>query len=141
MKTIIIIALSIINLYAIFMIFRVQNNKEIQTKIITTVVLVIVTYIIVKVIYGIASIGVDEVIVNQSRNLVEFTFLPINIIAVDFPLMIILNKEGDKLRNKKLIILAIWALIVIAMECSFIKSIDLGISHMQDQIRSNVVNG
>lgn len=140
MKITIIIALSIINIFAIFMLYKIQNVRGVQTKMVTTLVLVIVTYIIVKVIYGIASVGIGSEVINNSRNFIEFAFLPINIIALDFPLTIIMNKERNETRSKKIAAWTIIAIIIATLECSFIKSTNLDIVKMQNQIKSNTVN-
>ena len=124
----------IINLASAFVIFKVLSNIELKNKIILIAIGEIVMYVILFVVYGISSVGVNETIVNASRQIIIFTFLPINIICIELPIMLSFKKlqQGDIDNNKfktRMAISIIIGIIVLLLEFNYIKDIQDGISN------------
>ena len=124
----------IINLASAFVIFKVLSNIELKNKIILIAIGEIVMYVILFVVYGISSVGVNETIVNASRQIIIFTFLPINIICIELPIMLSFKKlqQGDIDNNKfktRMAISIIIGIIILILEFNYIKDIQDGISN------------
>ena len=134
MSTALIAFIVIINLASIFVIYKVLSNIELKNKIILVVIGEIVMYVILFIVYGISSAGVNETIVNSSRQIILFTFLPINIICIELPIMLSLKKlqqgdiDNDKF-NRRMAITLIIGIIILILEFNYIKNIQAGISN------------
>ncbi len=134
MSTALIAFIVIINLASIFVIYKVLSNIELKNKIILVVIGEIVMYVILFIVYGISSAGVNETIVNSSRQIILFTFLPINIICIELPIMLSLKKlqqgdiDNDKF-NRRMAITLIIGIIILILEFNYIKNIQTGISN------------
>lgn len=139
MKDIIDVSIIVLNVFVIFMLFKLQKEKNISKSIAMTAVIYILNLVIINVVYKIGSLGISNIVSNASRNLIIFSFLPINIIAMAFPIMIFMSLESSANRNKKMLILIIIDLIIIISECKFIKSIQLNIENINDNIINNSV--
>lgn len=134
MSTALIAFIVIINLASIFVIYKVLSNIELKNKIILVVIGEIVMYVILFIVYGISSAGVNETIVNSSRQIILFTFLPINIICIELPIMLSLKKlqqgdiDNDKF-NRRMAKTLIIGIIILILEFNYIKNIQTGISN------------
>ena len=134
MSTALIAFIVIINLASVFVIYKVLSNIELKNKIILVVIGEIVMYVILFIVYGISSAGVNETIVNSSRQIILFTFLPINIICIELPIMLSLKKlqqgdiDNDKF-NRRMAITLIIGIIILILEFNYIKNIQTGISN------------
>ena len=109
-------------------------NIELKNKIILIVIGEIVMYVILFILYGISSSGVNETVVNNSRQIILFTILPINIICIELPLMLTLKKlqQGDIENSqfkKRMAICLIIAVIILVLEFAYIRDIQAGISN------------
>ena len=76
METAIIAFIIIINLATILVVYKSLSNIELKNKIILIVIGEIVMYVILFILYGISSSGVNETVVNNSRQIILFTILP-----------------------------------------------------------------
>ena len=134
MNTVLIAFIVVINLASVFVIYKVLSNIELKNKIILVVIGEIVMYVILFIVYGISSAGVNETIVNSSRQIILFTFLPINIICIELPIMLSLKKlqqgdiDNDKF-NRRMAITLIIGIIILILEFNYIKNIQTGISN------------
>ena len=134
MSTVLIAFIVVINLASAFVIFKVLSNIELKNKIILVVIGEIVMYVILFIVYEISSAGVNETIVNSSRQIILFTFLPINIICIELPIMLSLKKlqqgdiDNDKF-NRRMAITLIIGIIILILEFNYIKNIQTGISN------------
>ena len=134
MSTALIAFIVIINLASVFVIYKVLSNIELKNKIILVAIGEIVMYVILFIVYGISSAGVNETIVNSSRQIILFTFLPINIICIELPIMLSLKKlqqgdiDNDKF-NRRMAITLIIGIIILILEFNYIKNIQTGISN------------
>ena len=134
METAIIAFIVIMNLASILVIFKALSNIELKNKIILFAIGEIVMYVILYIVYSISSAGANELVVNSSRQIILFTLLPINIVCLEFPLMLTLKKlqQGDiddSQFKKRMIICLIVCIIVLALEFVYIKDIQAGISN------------
>ena len=136
MINIIVISLIVLNLFAIFMLYKMLNGTDKKFRIVTTIILIIVNFVLVNIIYSISKIGVEEIVARGARNFLIFTMLPINLITMASPLAIQISKarndniEKDKF-IKNIIVLIIIDVIIICVECGYIKNIQLGIERMK----------
>ncbi len=134
METAIIAFIVIMNLASILVIFKALSNIELKNKIILFAIGEIVMYVILYIVYSISSAGANELVVNSSRQIILFTLLPINIVCLEFPLMLTLKKlqQGDIVDSqfkKRMIICLIVCIIVLVLEFIYIKDIQAGISN------------
>ena len=134
METAIIAFIVIMNLASILIIFKALSNIELKNKIILFAIGEIVMYVILYIVYSISSAGANELVVNSSRQIILFTLLPINIVCLEFPLMLTLKKlqQGDiddSQFKKRMIICLIVCIIVLVLEFIYIKDIQAGISN------------
>lgn len=142
MINIIIISLIILNAFAILMLFKMLKGTETQFKIISAGILIIVNLIIVNIIYAIGKIGIAQEVAQKAKPLILFTILPINLILMASPIAVQLSKarngdiEKDKFA-KNIIIFIIIDIVIICLECAYIKNIQLGIEEMGRGINDN----
>ena len=134
METAIIAFIVIMNLASILVIFKALSNIELKNKIILVAIGEIVMYVILYIVYSISSAGANELVVNSSRQIILFTLLPINIVCLEFPLMLTLKKlqQGDiddSQFKKRMTICLIVFIIVLVLEFVYIKDIQAGISN------------
>lgn len=134
METAIIAFIVIMNLASILVIFKALSNIELKNKIILVAIGEIVMYVILYIVYSISSAGANELVVNSSRQIILFTLLPINIVCLEFPLMLTLKKlqQGDiddSQFKKRMTICLIVCIIVLVLEFVYIKDIQGGISN------------
>ena len=135
MKSIILISIIILNLFSIFMLYKMLKGTDTKFRIVTTIVLIIVNMILVNIIYGIGKIGIAEEIAKSSKNLIFFTMLPINLIVMASPMAVQISKARlEEIEKEKffrnIIICLIIDVVILCLECNYIKSIQLGIERM-----------
>ena len=139
MINIIVIFLIILNLFAISMLIKMLKGTETQFKVISIIILVAVNLIIANIIYAIAQIGIAEEVAQKSKPMILFTMLPINLIVIASPIAIQIRKarlgeiEKDKF-IKNIIVCIIIDVILLCLECAYIKNIQLGIEEMGRRI-------
>ena len=126
----------ILNLVAITILYRSLGNIEIKNKIAITIIGILLMYIILYVIYNISSKGIESAVVQASRQMIIFAFLPINLICIATPILMQIRKLKEKdLTNekfkKKIIIYFIIAIVILVIECIYIKDIQTGIAKFE----------
>lgn len=126
----------ILNIVAIFIFYKSLGKMEIKNKLAITLLGWILMYIILYILYGISSNGVEEIVAKASKQLLIFAFLPINIVCTGVPMMIQFRKlKGKEIKNEqfknKMIILGIIAIIILIIECIYIKDIQKGIEQFK----------
>ena len=134
METAIIAFIVIMNLAAVLVIYRSLSNIELKNKLILLAIGEIVMYVILFIVYGISSAGANELVANSSRQIILFTLLPINVVCIEFPLMLLFKKlqQGDIEKdsfNKRMIFCLIACILILVLEFIYIKSIQAGISN------------
>lgn len=139
METAIIAFIVIMNLAAVLVIYRSLSNIELKNKLILLAIGEIVMYVILFIVYGISSAGANELVANSSRQIILFTLLPINVVCIEFPLMLLFKKlqQGDIEKdsfNKRMIFCLIACILILVFEFIYIKSIQAGISNFGTSI-------
>lgn len=139
METAIIAFIVIMNLAAVLVIYRSLSNIELKNKLILLAIGEIVMYVILFIVYGISSAGANELVANSSRQIILFTLLPINVVCIEFPLMLLFKKlqQGDIEKdsfNKRMIFCLIACILILVLEFIYIKSIQAGISNFGTSI-------
>ncbi len=140
MQNIIVTLLIIFNIFGIFILLKMTKGKEIVTRIILTISLIILNYIILNVIYKIASIGVDSDVTSASKIMLIFAFMPINLVAIASPIAIATNEK--KMEAKKNIILrnVIITIIILVFEIIALKNIQIGIEDIRNKRSIGIEN-
>lgn len=138
MRTILIVSITAINIFAIVLNFKMlkgQKNTNITTYL---AVQEVVLLIIGKIIFNIATIGIDAAVSSTSQNMILFLFQGMNMIIISAPLAKIFASSKDEKNEKrkesffnKLIIWVIITIILIIGECIYIKNIENGILSMK----------
>ena len=139
METAIIAFIVIMNLAAVLVIYRSLSNIELKNKLILLAIGEIVMYVILFIVYGISSAGADELVANSSRQIILFTLLPINVVCIEFPLMLLFKKlqQGDIEKdsfNKRMIFCFFFCILILVLEFIYIISIQAGISNFGTSI-------
>ena len=126
----------ILNLAAIACLYKILGRIEINNKMVIIGICLIAMYSILFVIYSLSTIGMDGNIANTSRQVVLFTFLPVNVILGIVPSIIQIMKLKDKLLEKekfqkRLIICLVLAVILLIVDYVYMKDIQIGIANFK----------
>ena len=136
MTNIITISIIVLNLFSIFILFNMLKGLEIKFRIIVTVLLMLINFILANLIFSIGQAGVEGELIGNVRNMLVFSMLPVNVILMAAPLAIQINKiksqyiEKDKFM-KNIIICIVIDIILIIVECNYVKGIISGIVDLQ----------
>ena len=146
--TLFILVANVVGLLLVYHSFdkRIDKNK----KFMYTMICFGVMYILTLIIYFFSSIGINnENVSESSRNLITFTFVPINTIVL-LPILIrsFNNKKTNKITmeqlNRTTIIMIIIAIALIIIEFFSFKNIQKGIiqifNERQNEANMNLVN-
>ena len=139
MEIITIAFIIILNIVAISIVLKSLGDIEIKNKIAITLLGVILMYAILYIIYNISSANVDKNIITASRQLILFTFLPINILCILVPILLqfkkLKNKEINEQKFKfKIILFIIIGIIILFIENMYIKDIQHGIENFNNNV-------
>ena len=139
MEIITIAFIIILNIVAISIVLKSLGDIEIKNKIAITLLGVILMYAILYIIYNISSANVDKYIITASRQLILFTFLPINILCILVPILLqfkkLKNKEINEPKFKfKIILFIIIGIIILFIENMYIKDIQHGIENFNNNV-------
>lgn len=132
MKTLIIVFLIMINIFAIILNWKMLKGFDISKKVIFIVIGEIVIFIVANILYGISGGGIPEAIHDKSKKLVIPTFLAINMIVIFSNFAKQINKKAldeidYKTFKKRISIAIILSVIILFLECIYMKNIQLGI--------------
>ena len=146
--TLFILVANVVGLLLVYHSFdkRIDKNK----KLMYTMICFGVMYILTLIIYFFSSLGINnENVSESSRNLITFTFVPINTIVL-LPILIrsFNNKKTNKITmeqlNRTTIIMIIIAIALIIIEFFSFKNIQKGIiqifNERQNEANMNLVN-
>ena len=135
MKSIIIAFLVILNVFAIIFNWKMMKGYENSKKIILIVIGEALMFAIVNIIYGISASNIPQEIHEYSKSWINLTFLAINMIVIYSSIVKQINRKtfeeiDEKTFKRKIMIWAIVSLIIIIVECIYMKNIQLGILDM-----------
>ncbi len=138
MRTILIVSIIAINIFAIVLNIKMLKGRENNNIVTYLVVQEIVLLIIEKIIFNIATIGIDAAVSSTSQNMILFLFQGMNMIIISAPFAKILanSKEEKSKKNKdsfqkRIGIWLVVTIIIIIIECIYIKNIENGILNMK----------
>lgn len=142
MRTIIIIAIIILNIFSIIMLLKMLKGTELKTKIITCTTLILLMFIISNIIYGIGNMGIIGEIANKSKNMILLVLMPINMMIIASPIALQINKAQSKEIekeefSKKIITLVLIDIAILIVECIYIKNIQLGTQSVMEGLKAN----
>lgn len=145
MEIIINVFIAILNLAAILVIYKSLSHIEMKNRILLIIIGEMLMYIILFIIYGISSTDIDETIVNSSRQIMIFTFLPINVIGIELPLLLTLKKFQQKdikeeIFKKRMLFSLIISIIILIIEFCYIKDLQRGMNEFIDLNSINRTN-
>lgn len=145
MNIFIVIFILILNIVNIFAMYKLLGESvEKKDKLIFIAVGVAIMYGLVSLVYWISGIGIDETASEAGRDLITFTFVPVNGLCTltFFTSSYKKYKDGklkiDKLRNR-MIIIVIALIILLIGEFFYFKNIqNNALELFNEQINSNV---
>lgn len=142
MHTIIIIAIIILNIFSIIMLLKMLKGTELKIKIITCIALILFMFIISNIIYGIGNMGIIGEIANKSKNMILLVLMPINMMIIASPIALQINKAQSKEIEKeeflkKIITLVLIDIVILIVECIYIKNIQLGTQSVMEGLKAN----
>lgn len=145
MEIIINVFIAILNFAAILVIYKSLSHIEMKNRILLIIIGEMLMYIILFIIYGISSTDIDETIVNSSRQIMIFTFLPINVIGIELPLLLTLKKFQQKdikeeIFKKRMLFSLIISIIILIIEFCYIKDLQRGMNEFIDLNSINRTN-
>ena len=126
--------------------YKSLGEIEIKNKIAITLLGLILMYAILYIMYNISSADVDKNIIASSRQLILFTFLPINLICILLPILLqikkLKNKDIDETKFKyKVILFIVIGIVILFIESMYIKDIQQGIENFSNNmIENNIQN-
>ena len=124
---------SILSIYHSF-----DRNIEKTKRLLYTMIAMGIVYIVVLIIYFFSSIGIDKQIATQAKQMVVFTFVPVNsIILIPF-LLRSFNKRKDKeitarQLNNRAVTMFIIAVVLVVSEFFYFRNIEKGIGRIIEQ--------
>ena len=142
MEIITIAFIIILNIVAISIVYKSLGEIEIKNKIAITLLGLILMYAILYIMYNISSADVDKNIIASSRQLILFTFLPINLLCTLLPILLqikkLKNKDIDETKFKyKVILFIVIGIVILFIESLYIKDIQQGIENFSNNMIGN----
>lgn len=140
--------IAIANIVAILLVYHsFDKNLDKTKKLLYTMISMGVMYILILIVYSLSSIGIEKEITSEAKDMITFTFVPVNAIIV-LPILIrAFNKRKNKeisteQLNKRAITMALVAVVVLISEFFYFKDIQKGIIEMvnQKQETQNIEN-
>ena len=131
MRTFLTIAIFAINIFAIALNYKILKEKDKNKILMFIIVEEIILLIIGKIIFNIATKNIDKDVSSTSQNTILFIFQGMNMIIISSPLAKILDDNKNKSFSKRITIWIIVTIIIIVLECIYIKNIENGILNMK----------
>ena len=141
-NTIIYLFILAANIVSILLIYHSFNkNIEKNKKLLYTMIAMGVVYIIVLIVYFFSSIGLQKEAVQQSKDMITFTFVPVNAIIIVPFLLKSFNKRKDneistEQLNVRTIIIGIIAIALVVGEFFYFRNIEKEIMDIVDKKQS-----
>lgn len=130
------------NVVSILLIYYSFNKNIEKTKrLLYTMIAMGVIYILVLIVYFFSSIGMPKEIAEQSKEMITFTFVPVNaIILIPFLLRSFNRRKDNSITteqlNKRAIIVVIVAIALLVGESFYFTNIEKGINDRINQKRN-----
>ena len=138
MRAFIIISILFLNIVSIFILLKMQKGLELGLKLKITGMLIIIDFIITLIICGIGQAGVASEIAQTAKPYMLFIIFPINLIVMASPLAVQISQMQAKDANrekimKNIIGLLIFDVILVIVECIYVKNTQMGIANMKNK--------
>lgn len=147
---IIFLFISLANVVSFLLIYHSFNkNIEKTKKLLYTMISMGIIYIVVLIIYFFSSIGLSKEATKQAKDMIIFSFVPVNsIILIPFLIRSFNQRKNNDITteqlNRRTVIMIIIAVILIIGEFFYFRNIEKGIinivSKKQNVITNNVEN-
>ena len=143
-KLVIVLFIFVANCVALLLTYHSFDKKLDKNKrMLYTMIAVGTMYILISIIYFFSSIGIEKEVSENSKNMITFTFVPVNSIIL-LPFLINSYKKARQKEikmeslNKRVIIIGIIAIILIISEFFYFRNIQNGIIRMMNELSNNV---
>ena len=143
---VILLFIFVANIVSILLIYHSFDKRIEKTKkLLYTMISMGVVYIVVLIIYFFSSIGIDKEIAKSSKQMITFTFVPVNSIIIIPFLIRSFNKRKDneisgEQLNKRAIVVLIIAAILVVGEFFYFRNIEKEIGKIIEQQQENMNN-
>lgn len=136
MQIILICFIIAINIFSVILGYKMLKGFDLNKKILLLVIGELLIFAIVNIIYNIGSNGVDQQVTDASKNYLLFIFLPVDMILIFAPIARLINKKScgeieEKDFKIKFLLCLIFSIIILVLECNYIKDIEVGILNMK----------
>ncbi len=134
----IIISIIILNIISIAILLKMLKGTDATFKVIVTVGMILVNLILANIICSIGQVGISEEVSSAVKPMMLFTILPVNLILISCPLSVQINKWKSVEINKeqfvkRIVICLIIDVILVIIECMYVKNIQTGIVNMRKE--------
>ena len=143
MNTVIILFILIANIVAILLTYHsFSKDFEKSKKLFYTMISMGVIYIITLIVYLLSTIGIAKEVAKSSKNMIIFSFVPVNTIIL-LPILIrsFYKKQSKKITmeklNKIVMTMSIVAIILMIGEFCYFRNIQKGIAKILEDKKSN----
>lgn len=133
MNIFIMLAILLVNAVAVILTYQFVKILERKEKIIFIAIAIAINYMIVSGIYGLSSIGLEEVVTQNTKSFVTFMFVPVNMILT-MPFIastyckIKLNRIKQIPLRNRIIAITAWTILILVIEYFYFRSIGINIS-------------
>lgn len=149
-KLVIVLFIFVANCVALLLTYHSFDKKIDKNKrMLYTMIAVGVMYIVISITYFFSSIGIEKEVSENSKNMITFTFVPVNSIII-LPFLINSYKKARRKEikmenfNKRVIIIGVIAFFLIISEFFYFRNIQNGIirmmNEMSNSVNENVIN-
>ncbi len=149
-KLVIVLFIFVANCVALLLTYHSFDKKIDKNKrMLYTMIAVGVMYIVISITYFFSSIGIEKEVSENSKNMITFTFVPVNSIII-LPFLINSYKKARRKEikmenfNKRVIIIGVIAIFLIISEFFYFRNIQNGIirmmNEMSNSVNENVIN-
>ena len=138
---VILLFIFVANIVSILLIYHSFDKRIEKTKkLLYTMISMGVVYIVVLIIYFFSSIGIDKEIAKSSKQMITFTFVPVNsIIIIPFLIRSFNKRKDNEISGEQLNKRAIAAILVVG-EFFYFRNIEKEIGKIIEQQQENMNN-
>ncbi len=140
MRNILIIIIIAINVFSIVLTWKMLKGFDLKRKIILTIVNELINFVILLLIYAISQKGISKEIHQQSKWMIIYTILPINVMLVSSTVLNLMNKLTfkeitEEKFNTRFAISIIAIIVIYVMEIFYIHNIQISIYNFKQNLK------
>ena len=134
MVNIITLLIVVLNISSILVLVNMLKGVDLKFRIISVVILILINLLLANIICSIGQMKVESTVANASKPMLLFSILPINLIVIASPIAVQMSKVkteeiGQDKFIRNIIICLLIDIIIIVLECNYIKNIVAGIAN------------